>query len=136
MKPDSAVRTVLVVDDSEFFRNQLIEFLSLQQGWRVVGEAGNGAEAIMLARTLRPDLVLMDIHMPVMDGIEATTFIKKSVSRRIKVVLLSMYESSAGLHLPRTLADAYIPKQKIKRELPRMLKRGKGRGYDDGARAR
>lgn len=123
MGQESGVHSILVVDDSEFFRSELIGFLSLQRGWKVVGEARSGAEAIHLARILRPDLVLMDIHMPIMDGIEATIYIKRKVGRQMRIVLLSMYESATGLELSsQVLADGYVSKQEIRRELPRILK--------------
>ena len=61
---------VLIVDDSLFMRNML-KNLVLEAGARVVGEAGDGKEAIEKYKELKPDLVLMDIMMPVMDGLEA-----------------------------------------------------------------
>jgi DNA-binding NarL/FixJ family response regulator len=63
---------VLIVDDQELVRTGFRLFLETQPGLDVVGEAGDGEEAIERARTLRPDVVLMDIRMPIMDGVEAT----------------------------------------------------------------
>jgi DNA-binding NarL/FixJ family response regulator len=63
---------LLIVDDQELVRTGFRLFLETQDDLEVVGEAGNGEEAIELARTLRPDVVLMDIRMPRMDGVEAT----------------------------------------------------------------
>jgi DNA-binding NarL/FixJ family response regulator len=63
---------VLIVDDQELVRTGFRLFLETQPGLAVVGEAGDGEEAIERARTLRPDVVLMDIRMPTMDGVEAT----------------------------------------------------------------
>jgi YesN/AraC family two-component response regulator len=63
---------VLLVDDQELVRTGFRLFLETQSDLEVVGEAGNGAEALELARQLRPDVVLMDIRMPDMDGVEAT----------------------------------------------------------------
>jgi DNA-binding NarL/FixJ family response regulator len=63
---------VLIVDDQELVRTGFRLFLETQPGLDVVGEAGDGEEAIERARTLRPDVVLMDIRMPTMDGVEAT----------------------------------------------------------------
>ena len=63
---------VLIVDDQELVRTGFRLFLETQSGLAVVGEAGDGEQAIERARTLRPDVVLMDIRMPTMDGVEAT----------------------------------------------------------------
>jgi DNA-binding NarL/FixJ family response regulator len=63
---------LLIVDDQELVRTGFRLFLETQDDLAVVGEAGDGVEAIERARTLRPDVVLMDIRMPRMDGVEAT----------------------------------------------------------------
>ncbi|GAA4956751.1 response regulator transcription factor [Yinghuangia aomiensis] len=63
---------LLIVDDQELIRTGLRLFLQTQDAFTVVGEAADGAEAVALARELRPDVVLMDIRMPHVDGIEAT----------------------------------------------------------------
>ena len=70
--PESAVR-VLIVDDQALFREALVALLEVQPEIEVVGEAGNGEQAVRLAADLRPDVVLMDLRMPVLDGIAATT---------------------------------------------------------------
>jgi DNA-binding NarL/FixJ family response regulator len=63
---------ILLVDDQPLFREGLRTLLSVHPDFTVVGEAGNGAEALQLTRSLRPDVVLMDLQMPVMDGVTAT----------------------------------------------------------------
>jgi DNA-binding NarL/FixJ family response regulator len=70
---------VLIVDDQELVRTGFRLFLETQPGLDVVGEAGDGEEAIERARTLRPDVVLMDIRMPTMDGVEATAKLTSGV---------------------------------------------------------
>ena len=71
---------ILITDDHGVVRQGLRMFLSLEPDLEVVGEASNGQEALALARELRPDVVLMDLLMPVMDGIEATEAIRNAVA--------------------------------------------------------
>lgn len=67
---------ILIADDHHVVRRGLVFFLRTQEQIEIVGEAGNGKEAVELARTLKPDIILMDLIMPVMNGIEATKIIK------------------------------------------------------------
>src|SRR5215470_1046040 len=63
---------LLLVDDQELLRQGLASLLSAEVGFDVVGQAGNGTQAVALAEALRPDVILMDVQMPVCNGIEAT----------------------------------------------------------------
>lgn len=73
-------------------RSGLRRLIESQSGWEVCGEAGNGQEAIEKALALKPDLVLMDITMPVMSGIEATRQIRQ-LSPETKIVIVSMHDN-------------------------------------------
>ena len=81
---------ILIVDDHHSFRDVLKALLALQTDMEVIGEAPNGQEAIVLSRKLRPDVILMDVMMPVMDGIEATRRILAETPD-MKILALSFY---------------------------------------------
>jgi DNA-binding NarL/FixJ family response regulator len=81
---------VLIADDHRLFRQGLRQICEVLGGFEVVGEAANGQEAVDLARSMRPDVVLMDIHMPVLDGVQATSYITE-VNSSVRVVILTMY---------------------------------------------
>ncbi|MGD9048742.1 MAG: response regulator transcription factor [Anaerolineae bacterium] len=83
---------LLIVDDLEHVRQGLRTILELAGGLVVVGEACNGLEAIQQVEQLRPDVVLMDLAMPQMDGLEATERIKAQ-SPRIGVVMISIHDN-------------------------------------------
>lgn len=81
---------ILIADDHHVVRRGLVFFLKTQENIEIVGEARNGKEAVELTGVLKPDLVLMDLVMPIMDGIEATRLIKQSFPN-IKVMMLTSF---------------------------------------------
>jgi len=83
---------VLVADDHALLRQGIRSLLEARLGWQVVGEAVNGREAVEKAAQLKPDLVLLDITMPELNGIEATRQILKAVPET-EVLILTMHES-------------------------------------------
>jgi DNA-binding NarL/FixJ family response regulator len=91
--------TVLVVDDQLVVREGLALVLGLLPGIEVVGSAGDGAEAVELAKRLRPHVVLMDLRMPRVDGVEATRRLREQVPET-RVVVLTTYSDE------RTVFDA------------------------------
>jgi len=84
---------LLVVDDHHMLREALVELL-VQSGFEVVGQGGDGADAVALAKQLDPDVVLMDLRMPVLSGLDAARLIKDACPAT-QVVLLSAFESPA-----------------------------------------
>lgn len=88
---------ILIVDDDPLFRTTLSLLLEGETRLRIVGFAGNGEEAVQRALLLRPDLVTMDIEMPVMDGVEATKLIRAQLPAcRVLLVSASQYEDRAA----------------------------------------
>jgi DNA-binding NarL/FixJ family response regulator len=85
---------VLLVDDQALFREALAVLLDVADGVQVVGEAGNGAEALVRAAELRPDVVLMDIRMPVLDGIAATRRLRAE-QPDVQVLALTTFDDDA-----------------------------------------
>lgn len=88
--------SILIVDDHEVVRNGIRSYLSTLSDFQVVGEADSGEEAIKLVAELIPDVVLMDLIMPGMDGVETTRELKK-ISPRTQVVVLTSYHEDVHI---------------------------------------
>jgi len=113
---------VLITDDHTLFRSGLRLLLSNEPDIAVVGEAGDGAEAIRLARTLRPDVVLMDITMPGMSGLDATRAIRQDLPE-VRVLILTMHEDEGYLRESlRAGASGYVLKRAAATELPAAIR--------------
>jgi DNA-binding NarL/FixJ family response regulator len=91
---DETNMQVLVVDDQQLIRDGIASMLDFQPGIKVIGTAQNGKEAVEKAEALEPDVILMDIQMPEMDGIEATEQIKEKMPN-CKVVMLTTFDEEA-----------------------------------------
>jgi DNA-binding NarL/FixJ family response regulator len=108
---------ILVVDDHPALRYGIAAMLELQPDMALAGEAENGREAITAFHALRPDVVLMDLQMPVMGGLEAIAEIRKE-SRNAKIVVLTTY--AGDVQAARALkagASAYLLKSAVRKEM-------------------
>ncbi|CAM3251226.1 response regulator [Stackebrandtia soli] len=114
---------VLIVDDQELVRTGLRALLSNDPGIHVADEARTGGEAVTLARRLRPDVVLMDIRMPDMDGIEATRSIRADPNLAgVRVLILTTFDDDADiLEAVRLGAAGYLLKDTPSDELRRAV---------------
>ena len=101
---------ILLTDDQALFREGLRTLLSLESDFEIVGEAANGAEAIEAARALRPDLVLMDLRMPVMGGVEATRRVREISPPSRVLVLTTFHEDEEIFDALRAGACGYLLK--------------------------
>jgi len=114
---------VLLVDDRPTVRRGLRMWLEIEPDVSVVGEAADGEEAVSLAEKLRPDVVLMDVKMPGVDGIEATGKLQ-AVDPCIAVVILSLYDDIDTRARARNAgAAAFVAKHRIKPELLVTIRR-------------
>jgi len=119
------MKTILIVDDHVMFREGMQNIIRHWDDYKVVGEASNGLEALNLSRELLPDVILMDIAMPVMDGIEATKQIASELPST-RIVILTMSEEKADLiNAIKHGANGYVlkdmPSKRLHDELRRML---------------
>lgn len=113
----------LVVDDSPAALNSICYFLNLRPDIHVVGTAANGREAVIAAQALRPDLVLMDVQMPVMSGIEAASQLIRELPRT-RVIMVSVHDlPEVRQACEECGADGFIAKERLDEELPCLLQR-------------
>jgi DNA-binding NarL/FixJ family response regulator len=113
--------TVLVVDDDALVRTGLRMVLSSDPGLEVVGEAVNGADALTAARDKHPDVVLMDLQMPVMDGVEATRQLRRMDQPPMVLMLTTFHLDSYVLDALAAGARGYLLKDTAPRELTRAI---------------
>jgi DNA-binding NarL/FixJ family response regulator len=113
---------VLVADDHAVVRQGLRTFLGLQDGLEVVGEAADGAEAVAAAERLAPDVVLMDLVMPRLDGVEAMRELRRRVPSARVIVLTSYLDDERLLPAMRAGAAGYLLKNVQPQELVRAVR--------------
>ena len=113
---------VLVVDDHAVVREGLRVFLDLQDGIEVVGEAGDGAEAVAAAKRLEPDVILMDLVMPELDGVEAMRLLRERAASTRVIVLTSFLDDERLLPALQAGAAGYLLKNVEPQELARAVR--------------
>jgi len=113
---------VLLVDDHSLLREGLAGIIASQADMQIVGEAADGLEAIIKARELRPDLILMDIQMPGCDGLEATRQIKQALPETVIVVLTVRDDEEKLFEAIKSGAQGYLLKNIRSQDMLQMLR--------------
>lgn len=112
---------VLIVDDHAFIRRGVQTILNSFPEWETCGEAENGNDAIRLASELKPEVIIMDVSMPGLNGIDATRAIHRA-QPGVRIVLLTLHESSDLVRMAfRAGASGYLLKTDVEQELIRAL---------------
>jgi two-component system response regulator NreC len=118
----TAKMKILIADDHAMVRQGISAFLRMSNEFEVVGEAADGVDAIEAVKKTRPDIVLMDISMPRLGGLEATIEIKKS-HPAVKIVVLSQYEEAVYIRrFFKAGASGYLPKKAVGEDLLTALR--------------
>jgi NarL family two-component system response regulator LiaR len=113
---------LLLVDDHSVVRQGLRMFLETDEELEIVGEAGNGAEALQIAHNLLPDVILMDLMMPVMDGITAIEILRRDLPEIEIIALTSVLEDESIYRAMRAGAMGYLLKDTEAEELCRAIR--------------
>lgn len=112
---------ILLVDDHDIVRQSVRQILESQNDWEIVGEAANGREAVTLYRQLKPDVVVMDITMPLMNGLDATKSILEG-NPDSKILILTMHETPSLRHpIQQSGAKGVVRKSQVMGDLTPAL---------------
>jgi DNA-binding NarL/FixJ family response regulator len=113
---------ILVADDHELIRHGIRGILRARRGWKVIGEAANGQQAVEKTNKLKPDVAILDVSMPDLDGLQAAREIRDA-SPNTKVVILTMHESDQMVHQVLDAgALAYVLKSDLAANLVKAVK--------------
>ncbi len=113
---------VLIADDHRIVREGLAAILKTKEGIHLAGEASNGMEAVALAKSQRPDVILMDISMPKMNGIQATALIKETLPQ-IGIIAITMHDDETTIfELIRAGVDGYLLKDSESDEIVNAIR--------------
>lgn len=116
MKQPDSIR-LLVVDDHQAFRMGLVAIVNENEGMQVVAEAGTGSQAIELCRTCCPDVVLMDLRLPGLSGVEATIAIRKEFPQ-CRIIVITTYDGDEDIYRAlQSGAQGYLLKDMSKEEM-------------------
>lgn len=120
LKKDNKIK-ILVSDDHNLVRQGIVALLNVESGLEVIGEASDGFEAVRLAKKLNPDIVIMDLSMPNLNGLEATHQIKRDVPN-VKVLILTQHENEEYvIQIIKAGASGYVLKTSVSDDLIKAI---------------
>jgi DNA-binding NarL/FixJ family response regulator len=114
--------SILIVDDHPLFRDGLQQALSLEADLNVIGQSEDGEDALRSARKLQPDVVLLDINLPLMNGLQVARTLKAERTNTAIIVLTAYHDSQQVLHAMRAGASAYCSKDVTPDELIEIIR--------------
>jgi DNA-binding NarL/FixJ family response regulator len=122
-EPGNGKTTVLLVDDEALIRAGLRAIINAEPDLTVVGEAGDGAEVLPLVRTLRPDVVLMDVRMPAVDGIQASRHLLDTLATPPKILVVTTFENDDYVYdALRAGANGFLLKRTRPEDIVRAIR--------------
>jgi DNA-binding NarL/FixJ family response regulator len=121
-REDQRQISILIVDDHPLFRDGLQQALTLEDDLNVVGQSEDGEDALRAARRLQPDVILLDINLPLMNGLQVARQLKAERTNAAVIVLTAYHDSQQVLHAMRAGASAYCSKDVTPDELIEIIR--------------